>query len=170
LNLCAAEDDIMDRGAVAIWSHPGMNGGTLTTDSGALTNVPCSSVARYELEASPTATTPEELLAAAYAACFTMTFAERLSSAGHPVHSLRTEVRVQLIKPSGHWEIPAVRVHCSATIPSIGESEFLAIAHAARVEGAVARAMRAEVTVTVSLESAPGHQWRVAPEGARPVA
>jgi len=68
----------MDRGAIASWN--GTNGG-LTTDSGALINAPFSTAARFELEATPSATTPEELLAAAYASCFTMTLAERLAAA-----------------------------------------------------------------------------------------
>lgn len=151
----------MDRGAIATWSGIGTRSGTLTTDSGALIEVPYSTAARFELEATPTATTPEELLAAATAGCFTMTFAERLAAAGHPARSLRTEARVQLIRPSGHWEIPAIRLHCSADVPGIGEREFLATAHAARVHGPIARALRATVTLTVSLESAPGREWHV---------
>lgn len=157
----------MDRGAVAIWNIPGSNAGTLTTDSGALINTPCSATARFELEASPSATTPEELLAAAYGGCFTMALAERLAASGHPPHSLRTEVRVNLVKPRGYWEIPSLRVHCSAAIPNIEEAEFLAIAHGARVDGVLARALRAEIVMTVSLESAPGREWHVAPDAAR---
>lgn len=148
----------MDRGATTTWNT---NAGTITTDSGALINAPCSTLARYELEAKPTATTPEELLAAAYAACFTMTLAERLTAAGYASPSLHTEARVQLVRPSGYWEIPAVRIHCAAGVPGISERAFLDIAHAARLHGPIARAMRAEVTLTVSLESSPGREWRL---------
>ena len=149
----------MDRGAIAIWNSPSVNAGTLTTDSGSLINVPCSSKARFGVEAEPTATTPEELLAAAEAGSFTMTLSELLSAAGHPPHSLRTEVRVQLVRPSGYWEIPSLRLHCTAVVPGISEQEFLAIAHEARVQSPIARALRADVTMTVSLESAPGKGW-----------
>lgn len=151
----------MDRGAIATWSSMGTSRGTLTTDSGALIDVPYSTAARFELEARPSATTPEELLAAAYAGCFTMMFAERLATAGHSARSLRTEARVQLVKPSGYWEIPSIRLHCSADVPGIGEHDFLTIAHAARIHGPIARAMRAAATLTVSLESAPGSEWHV---------
>ncbi|HEY6039681.1 MAG TPA: OsmC family peroxiredoxin [Kofleriaceae bacterium] len=146
----------MDRGSAANWNG---NRGILTTDSGALINTPFTAIARYELEARPTATTPEELLAAAYASCFTMTLADRLAAAGYPSPSLRTEVRVQLVRPSGYWEIPSVRVHCSAGVTGISEHEFLEIAHAARIHGPIGRAMRAEITLTVSLDSAPGREW-----------
>jgi lipoyl-dependent peroxiredoxin len=148
----------MDRGAAATWTS---NAGTLTTDSGALIDAPFSSGARSELGAKPTATTPEELLAAAYASCFTTTLAERLAAAGYAAPSLRTEARVQLVGPSGHWEILAIRVHCSATVPNIGEKEFLEIAHSARIHGRITRALRAEVTLTVSLESLPGREWHL---------
>jgi len=151
----------MDRGAIAVWKYTGTNAGTLTSDSGALLNTPFSPAARFELEARPSATTPEELLAAAYASCFNMTFAERLAAAGHPARSLRTEARVQLVRPSGYWEIPSLRIHCSALVPGIAEDEFLAIAHAARIHGPIGRALRAAVTLTVSLESMPGREWQL---------
>ena len=154
----------MDRGAIAVWNGARTGSGTLTTDSGALIEMPFSPIARYELEARPSATTPEELLAAAYASCFTMTFAEKLTGGGHAPSRLRTEVRVQLVKPSGYWEIPWLRIHCSASVPQIDESEFLAIAHAARKQGPIARALRAEITLTVSLDQAPGREWRVTTE------
>lgn len=146
----------MDRGAIAVWNGMKTSSGTLTTDSGSLIEVPYSPVARYELEARPSATTPEELLAAAAASCFCMTLAEQLAAAGYTACTLRTEVRVQLVRPSGYWEIPHLRIHCTANVLGIAEEEFLAIAHAARKHGAIARALRAEITLTVSLENAPG--------------
>ena len=145
----------MDHGAIAIWNDPGSNAGVLTTDSGALVGVPCSKKARFEIEASPSATTPEELLAAACAGCFTMTFSDLLAAASHPAQSLRTEARVQLVRPSGSWEIPSVRLHCTAIVPGISEQEFLAIAHEARIRGPIAQALRADITMTVSLERTP---------------
>jgi osmotically inducible protein OsmC len=151
----------MDRGAIAIWSGTGTNAGTLTTDSGALLNTPFSLGARFELEASPTSTTPEELLAAAYAACFTMDLAERLAASGHPPFSLRTEARVQVVRPSGYWEIPAIRLHCAANVPSISDEEFLALVQTARSHGPIARTLRADLVVTVSRESVPERGWDV---------
>ncbi len=151
----------MDRGAIATWNAARSPAATVTSDSGALIGTPFSPSARYELEAQSSATTPEELLAAAYASCFTMTLAERLEAAGYVPASLRTEARVHLVRPSGYWEIPSVRIHCSASVPGIADDEFLSIAHAARKHGPIARTLRAEVTMTVSLESAPGRDWPV---------
>jgi osmotically inducible protein OsmC len=150
----------MDRGAIATWSAS-KNAGTLTTDSGALLNTPISLGARFEREATPTATTPEELLAAAYAGCFTMELAERLAASGHPPFSLRTEARVQVVRPSGYWEIPAIRLHCSASVPGISEEEFLSLVQIARSHGPIARTLRADLVVTVSLETVPERGWEV---------
>ncbi len=147
----------MDRGAICIWNDPRTDAGTLTTDSGALTNTPLSAHARPELEGVPPAPPPEELHAAAYAGCYTMMLAEALGAAGYHPMSLRTEARVQLIKPTGRWEIPSVRVHCSAIVPGVSAEEFLALPHAAKQRGPIAEAMRADVTLTVSLVPLP-HQ------------
>jgi osmotically inducible protein OsmC len=151
----------MDRGAIAFWTGTGANVGTLTTDSGALLNTPFSVSARFEPQAAAPASTPEELLAAACASDFTMTLAERLHASGHPAYSLRTEARVQLVRPSGYWEIPAIRIHCSADVPAIEDREFLPIAHAARRHGPLLRTLRADIVLTVSLETMPGREWGI---------
>lgn len=143
----------MDRGAITMWRGVGPDGvGEVTTDSGALHHVRYSAGSRFEQRERTEGTNAEELLAAAEASCFTMTLAERLAEAGHPALAIRTEARVQLIKPSGRWQIPAIRLHCTATVPGIDEHEFLAIAHAAKTDGPIAQATRADVTLTISLE------------------
>jgi len=145
----------MDRGAIAvsIGNGAGADGaGTLVTDSGALTNTPFSLKARFEREATPSGTNPEELLAAACASCFNEELAARLAAAGHEAQSLRTEARVQLVKPGNQWTIGGIRIHCTAVVPGISDSEFLAIAHEAKARGPIAHALRPDITVTVSRE------------------
>lgn len=162
----------MDRGAIATSTGAGADVGTLTTDSGALTNTPFSQKARFEQEASPTGTNPEELLAAACASCFNSELAARLAAAGHLAHQLRTEARVQLVRPGNHATIGAIRLHCSAVVPGIGDSEFLAIAHEAKTHSPLALALRPDITLTVSREERvtvaepamdphlrPAHRW-----------
>jgi osmotically inducible protein OsmC len=139
----------MDRAAIATWRA--VTAGVLTTDSGALIGAPFSSTARFGIEARPTATTPEELLGAAYASCFTMTLADQLASAGHSPIRIETEARVQVVRRHGFWEIAGIRVHCSALVPGIAEREFLEIAHAVRIGCPIATALRPETTLTVSL-------------------
>jgi hypothetical protein len=52
-------------------------------------------------------TNPEQLIAAAHAACFTMALSDILSAAGHPPESLRTDARVQLRNIDGAPRWPA---------------------------------------------------------------
>src|SRR5262245_12559241 len=139
----------MDRGAIAHWKA---DVGKLSTDSGALVNVPYTRASRFELEALPAGGSPEELLAAAIAGCFAMTFAERLATAGHVPYEIRAEARVMLIRPGGRWTIPAVRVHCTTNVTGVGDAELAAVAHAAREDSPIIRATRAEVTLTISRE------------------
>jgi osmotically inducible protein OsmC len=140
----------MDRGAIATWTA-GIDAGTVTTDSGALIGVPYSRGSRFEGDGPP-GTNAEELLAAGQALCFTMALAERLTAAGHPANALRTEARVHLVRPGRHWMVSAIRLHCTATVPGITDSEFLALAHEARMQSPIAQALRADVSLTVSLE------------------
>jgi osmotically inducible protein OsmC len=144
----------MDRGATTISTGARAAGtdaaGTLTTDSGALINMPFSLKARYELEATPSGTTPEELLAAACATCFTEELSSRLAAAGHKAQSLQCESRVQLVRAAQQWTISGIRIHCTAVVPGISDSEFLSIVHESKVGGPIAQALRPEITVTVS--------------------
>lgn len=163
----------MDRGAIAVSTRADADVvGMLNTDSGALTNTPFSQKARIELEATPSGTNPEELLAAACASCFTATLAERLAAAGYHAHAIRTEARVQLVRPGGHGTIGAIRLHCTAVVPGISDAQFLAIAHDAKTHGPIAQALRPDITLTVSRQERvdvvepamdpslrPAHRW-----------
>src|SRR5271170_1181807 len=65
---------------LAVWQGTALDGsGTLSTESGTLSNVPYSYQTRFGPEIG---TSPEELLAAAHAGCFTMAVAFRLQRVG----------------------------------------------------------------------------------------
>jgi osmotically inducible protein OsmC len=73
----------MQRSAQAVWHGTGIDGkGSLTTKSGALSQLPYSTHARFVDEAGTAGTNPEELLAAVHAGCFTMALSFQLSNAG----------------------------------------------------------------------------------------
>jgi osmotically inducible protein OsmC len=142
----------MNRSAISTWTGTGADGtGTLSTDSGALTNTPFSSASRYEQHDKITGSNPEELLAAAYVGSFTMMLAERLAAAGHPAHSIRAEAQVNFIRASSSWRIPTVRLHCTAAVPGITGDQLFAIAHEVKQACPIAQALRPEVTMTASL-------------------
>lgn len=86
----------MVRKGRAVWRGTGKDGnGSLTTDSGVLSNTPYSFKTRFESEPG---TNPEELIAAAHAGCFTMALAFQLQGAGFAPTELATEAAVSLEK------------------------------------------------------------------------
>ena len=86
--------------ATATWRGDLASGkGNVSTKSGALKQSATSWKERTEGTGSEGATSPEELLAAAHASCFSMAFAARLAKAGvadRPASSIRATVRVNL--------------------------------------------------------------------------
>ncbi len=78
----------MERTASAIWRGAFKEGsGTVSTLSGALSNISYSFATRFE---SQPGTNPEELIAAAHAACFSMALAAQLDSRGFKPESIHT--------------------------------------------------------------------------------
>ena len=79
------------------WEGAGKQGhGAISTETGALTRYPYGFASRFEDDR--TGTNPEEILAAAHAACFSMAFSFSAADAGFQVESLDTQARVRLVK------------------------------------------------------------------------
>jgi lipoyl-dependent peroxiredoxin len=62
---------------------------------------------------------PEELLGAAEAACFTMSFANVLEQAGHPARDLRTTARVTLAQGDAGFDITRIELHTVGDVPGV---------------------------------------------------
>ena len=78
----------MVRKASAVWKGSLKEGkGTISSDSGVLSNTPYSFTTRFE---NAKGTNPEELIAAAHAGCFTMALSAQLGNAGITPESLET--------------------------------------------------------------------------------
>ena len=84
----------MKRSASAMWNGDLKTGkGTLSTDSGVLSNSQYSFSTRFE---NGKVTNPEELLAAAHAGCFSMARSAQLGEAGLVAQSIKTTATVTL--------------------------------------------------------------------------
>ena len=82
------------RSASAVWKGGLKDGkGTVSSDSGALSAVPYNFSQRFENEKG---TNPEELIAAAHAACFSMALSLFLGDAGMTAESIDTKATVTL--------------------------------------------------------------------------
>lgn len=82
----------MKRSASAVWRGGLQDGkGTISSDSGVLSNTPYGFKTRFENEKG---TNPEELIAAAHAACFSMALSLFLGQAGMTAESIETTAEV----------------------------------------------------------------------------
>lgn len=142
----------MERTATAVWTGSLKEGkGTLTTPSGVLSNAPYSFLSRFE---NANGTNPEELIAAAHAGCFAMALSAQLATMNFTPQSLRASSTVTLEKLDVGWTISKAHLELTARIPGISQAAFESAAHSAETNCPVSRLMKAEITLTASLEQA----------------
>lgn len=97
-------------------------------------------------------TSPEELLAAAHAGCFSMQFSALLTRAGHAPNKIETKADVTIVKGDDGWGITTVHLASSADVPGIGAEEFAELAASAKATCPVSKLFAgAEITLEASL-------------------
>lgn len=124
--------------------------GSITTKSGVLDQQPYGFGTRFEGQPG---TNPEELIAAAHAACFTMALSFGLARAGYSGDSLETSAAVTLDQVEGGFEISSSALTLVAKVPGIGAEEFAAIAKEAEMNCPVSKLLDCEITLEHSLEN-----------------
>ena len=93
-------------------------------------------------------TSPEELLAAAHATCFSMALSNGLAKAGTPPTQLRTAAEVDFQPGTG---ITAIRLSVSGDVPGLDAEGFLAAAETAKESCPVSQALAAvPISLTVA--------------------
>ena len=139
----------MIRKAKAVWHGTGRAGtGTLTSDSGVLSDTPYSFKTRFENEKG---TNPEELIAAAHAGCFTMALAFGLQGAGLTATELATEAAVTLEPEGQGFRISRSALTLRAKIPNIDQATFARLAGEAEKNCPVSKLFKAEITLDAKL-------------------
>ena len=139
----------MIRKAKAVWHGTGRDGkGTLSTDSGVLSETPYSFRTRFENEKG---TNPEELIAAAHAGCFTMALAFQLQAAGYTPGELSTEAAVALEPEGQGFRISRSALTLRATVPNLDEPTFNRLAVNAEKNCPVSKLLNAQVTLDAKL-------------------
>ena len=139
-----------DRTASVTWSGSLMDGaGTIeSVGSGAFGPLDVTWASRTE--ESNGRTSPEELIAAAHASCYSMALSGALAKAGSPPEKLETSATVTFVPGTGITK-SAIRVR--GTVPGIDEAAFVEAAEGA-VEGCpVSKALAAlpEITLDAAL-------------------
>jgi lipoyl-dependent peroxiredoxin len=131
--------------ADAIWKGDLTSGsGRVKPASGAFDELPVSWASRAESQHGKTS--PEELLAAAHAACFSMAFSNGLAKAGHKVEELNTTAEVTFVPGPG---ITSVSLTVRGRIGGIEDAEFQELAEAAKEGCPVSKALSANVQVSL---------------------
>lgn len=135
----------LQRTASAVWEGNLKDGnGSLETETGNVSGK-YTFASRFE---DGTGTNPEELIAAAHAACFAMALSNELDKAGHTPTKVEASASVTL--DSG--AITTSALTCTATVPGIDEDTFQQIAAAAKQGCPVSKLYTgAEITLDATL-------------------
>ena len=139
----------MDSRATATWEGDLMTGrGTTSAASGVLNNANLSWKARTEGAAAHT--TPEELLAASHASCFSMALSHALAQAGNPARKLETSCIVTFgPKSGGGFEVKSSKLTVKGAVPGLDAAKFSEIAENAKNGCPISGVMKNNVQMTV---------------------
>jgi osmotically inducible protein OsmC len=130
----------MIRKSTIEWQGDGPHGiGSISTESGALREMPFSFKTRFE--DGHAATNPEELLGAAHAACFAMTVAFLLTEAKRAPKQLKVTAAVEISKVGAGFSITSIALDLEARVEGLAVDQFRSLADAAKVNCPVSRAL-----------------------------
>ena len=109
--------------ASAVWTGSLKEGkGIMSTATGVLSNANYSFATRFEGAAS--GTTPEELIAAAHAGCFSMALGAQLGNAGLTPSRIETHAAVTLAKGEAGFSITRIALSTTASVPGATQEVF----------------------------------------------
>ena len=96
---------------------------------------------------------PEELLAAAHAACFSMAFAAALEKAGATPESVQTQAACTVERQGEGFTITTMHLRTRARVSGVDEERFQELAQAAKAGCPVSRALAGvNISVEATLE------------------
>ena len=100
-------------------------------------------------------TNPEELTAAAHAACFSMFLAGVLSNGGNPPESVKTEAQLQVLKVGDGFAVTRINLTTVGRVAGIDDAAFQEAAEIAKANCPISKALAAvpEMNLEARLES-----------------
>lgn len=140
----------MKRSANIEWSGSSDDGlGRINLRDGHLSNSRFSSKGRFGEGAG---TNPEELLAAAHGACFSMALTYEMGEAGIVPERIRTDASVQLDRKAKTVTIAAIHLTVRAKVAQGSEAGAMAAAMVAKDSCPLSRLLKADVTMDFAIE------------------
>jgi osmotically inducible protein OsmC len=137
------------RRAEATWSGALTTGSGVVSavSSGAFSSLPVSWSARTET--SDGRTSPEELVAAAHAACFSMALSGALARAGTPPEQLDVSAEVTFDKVEAGWRVVSSALTVRGRVPGMSAADFEAAAEASKDGCPISIALKGNVALSV---------------------
>ena len=138
---------MITRTATARYEGFGKEGkGQVSTQSGVLSDQQYGFGSRFE---NGIGTNPEELIAAAHAACFTMALSFALAKEGLSAGTLETSARVKLDQDGDGFKISRSDLSLKAQVDGIDEYRFRQVAEGAKAGCPVSKLLNAEISLEI---------------------
>jgi osmotically inducible protein OsmC len=139
----------MERNASAVWRGSLKEGkGVVSASSGVLSNVPYTFAQRFE---NAPGTNPEELIASAHAACFSMALSAELGKAGLTPESVETRATVTLEPKDGKQTITKIHLDTVAKVPNASSEALTKAAEDAKAGCPISRLFKADISLSARL-------------------
>ena len=142
------------RSGSAVWKGGLKDGtGNVSTESGVLANIPYNFSKRFESEKG---TNPEELIAAAHAACFSMALSAQLGNAGMKADSINTTATVSLEQVEGGFAVTSSHLETTVRIPNADKAAFDKAVENAKSGCPISKLLNAKITMNAKLQQGAG--------------
>nr|WP_275683543.1 OsmC family protein [Scleromatobacter humisilvae] len=139
----------MNRTGSAAWQGGIKDGkGSISTQSGALKAYPYGFASRFE---GTPGSNPEELIAAAHSACFTMALSKILGEANLTAEQMDTSAQVTLESVDGGFAITAVHLTLKGKVPGATAAQFVELANKAKAGCPVSKLLKADISLDAQL-------------------
>jgi lipoyl-dependent peroxiredoxin len=144
--------EIMIHLASAVW-HGGLKDGIgmISTESGVLKQTPYSVGTRF---GGQPVTSPEELIAAAHAGCFSLALSAELDRAGLIPANIRTAAGLTMERLENGWTVTQIHLDVTVKLLKADRNAFKAAANAAKIGCTVSRLLNTKITMDAKMESA----------------
>jgi len=137
------------RKASAVWNGNLKAGnGTFSVGSGVISKVAYDFGKRFGEDPG---TNPEELVAAAEAACFSMALSADLEKAGFLATSVETSASLTFEPKDGKPTVTRIHLDSVAKVPGVDADTFAKIADGTRQNCPIARLLKTEITLSAKL-------------------
>jgi osmotically inducible protein OsmC len=139
----------MKRTATATWvNNPKGGKAAVSTESGALVQSEYFPVGKQR-----SGINPHELIAAAHAACYSVTLANDLAGAGFCPHRICTTATVTAEKLPAGWTITGIQLDIIAEVPRATQSDFIKVTVSAKTNCTISRLLNTNISMRAKLQS-----------------